>query len=125
MLIPVFLDSEEKGVAALKAVVYGCGVISAFGIAESLTRIRLADYLYTVDREMLNDHYIRLGILRATTTFGLSNLFAFYLTVMAPLIFLLWRQTGHKRYMLIALSCILMFVFRESLLKIVREIRKK
>ncbi len=103
VLIPVFLETEEDRSSALKAVVYGCGVISAFGIAESLTGFRIADYLYTVEREMLNDHYIRLGILRATVTFGLSNFFAFYLTLMAPLIFFFWKTTGQKRYMLIAL----------------------
>ncbi|MCR5671224.1 MAG: hypothetical protein K6G10_09480 [Butyrivibrio sp.] len=111
LIIPVFLETEEKRMKALRVLTYSCGVISALGITESLTGFRLADYLYTVKRFMFNDHYIRLGILRATTSFGLANFYAFYLTVMTPVIFYLWRKTDEKRYMVIALLHFFALVF--------------
>ena len=111
LVFPLFLVDESRRIAALKAIVYGCTFISALGIAESVTGVRVTDYLYTVSRPLLNDYYIRLGLLRATTSFGLSNLFAFYLTMNVPLILWLWKYTGQKRYLIIVLLNFFALIF--------------
>ena len=102
--------SKEKIVSLINAIVYGSCVMFVLGIFESLSFIRLSDYLYTVDRFMLNEHYIRLGLLRSTVTMGLPGFFGNLCVLTAPAIMFMYHHTLRKRYLFICalsvLACI-------------------
>lgn len=102
--------TKEELIDVAKSVVYVSGFIFFVGIFESLTGIRPLDSLYTVNREVFNDHYIRLGLLRATTTLCIPNYLGNICLVMFPLICYLHRLTKHKRYVLIGILDLLALI---------------
>ncbi len=114
IIFPEFLSNDEKRLKAVKMLVYGCGVISILGILETLTGVCLFDYLYTVKRSFLSERYIRMGLLRAATSFGHANLMAFYMSVMAPFVFWLYGRTKEKRFFIIAILHFFALVFTGS-----------
>ena len=84
------------------------------GITESLTGVRVTDALYTVSTYIFNDHYYRMGFLRATTTLSMPNYFSNVCLFVAPLIFYLHKVTNHKRYLLYSLLNILALIHAGS-----------
>ena len=92
--------TKEEIITTIKSVVWSATVLFFIGISETLTFVRPFDQLYTVSRYMLNDHYIRLGLLRATTTMGLPGLFGNACILILPLILYLHWLTKHKKYLI-------------------------
>ena len=97
------LSSKEID-TLLKFIAWSATALFAIGIFESLTSIRPFDTLYTVSRYMYNDYYVRLGLLRATTTFGLANFYGNMCVLITPIIFYLYKTTRKKIY----IACILL-----------------
>ena len=102
-LLAIYLLSptKEELHTLVKCIVWSATSLFVIGILESYTYIRPFDALYTVSRAMLNDHYERLGLLRATTTLGLPGIFGNMCLLMLPLIFYLYRTTRQKKYVVI------------------------
>ncbi|QFJ56319.1 O-antigen ligase family protein [Pseudobutyrivibrio xylanivorans] len=105
LLVSVYMlaPTKEEVHALIKAIVRGATVMFILGIFESFTAIRLADALYTISRHVMNEHYIRLGLLRATVTLGMPGVYANMCILMLPLIIYLYRTSYQKRYIAIAL----------------------
>ncbi len=93
--------SKDEINTLLKTIVWSAAFLFALGIFESITLIRPFDELYTISRSFLNDHYIRLGLLRATTTMGLANFYGNMCMLLLPCIFYLYKLTMHKRYLIV------------------------
>ena len=104
LLIALYLLdlSGEEILALIKVVVYVSTVFFVLGIFESFTFIKIFDQLYTVSRTMLNEYYVRLGMLRATTSLALPILYGNMCLFMFPFIAFLYEKTRQKRYLLIA-----------------------
>ncbi len=109
LLLAVYLlqPTKSEQFTLIKTIVWSSAILSLSGIAESITYIRIFDNLYTISRTMLNERYIRLGLLRATTTFGLPSLFGNACLLVFPLVLYLYEETRHKIYLL----CSLIFIF--------------
>lgn len=90
--------SKDELLTLGKTVIYTSTVFFILGIIESFTCTRIFDYLYTVNRNMMNFYYIRLGLLRATTSMGLSNVYGNFCLLMVPLILYFFHTTRQKRY---------------------------
>lgn len=103
LLIAVWMlaPTKQEIDKLIKVVVLVSAVMFILGIAESLTGFRIVDALYTVRRQMLNDHYIRLGLLRATVTMGLPNFYGNMCLLMLPLILYMYEIKKQKRYLFI------------------------
>lgn len=104
-IIAVFLlqPTKEQTTTIIKTTVYSASALFAIGILESYTRIRPFDSLYTVQREMLNEHYIRLGLYRATTSLGLPVFYGNMCIIILPLILFLYSYYKEKKYLFILL----------------------
>ena len=89
-------------------------VFFVIGIFESVTSIRPFDSLYTVTREVMNQHYVRLGLLRATTTFGMPGLYANMCVLMLPIIIYVYNIYHKKRYLVSVWLCILALIHTGS-----------
>ena len=102
LLIGVFLLdlTNDEILSIIKTITYTAYAFFIMGILESITFFRPFDYLYTVSRYMLNDHYIRLGFLRATTTFGIPNFYGNMCILVLPLILFLYNKYSQNRYIL-------------------------
>ena len=98
----------------IKVIVSVATVFFVIGILESLTFIRPFDALYTVSRHVMNEHYIRLGLLRATTTFGMPGMFGNMCLLVLPLILYLFNLHQQKRYLISIGLCILAIIHSGS-----------
>lgn len=94
--------TKQKIVSVVKAVVYSSGIMFILGLYESYSSIRITDYLYTVNRYMLNVRYVRLGLLRATSTLGLPGVYGNLCVMLVPAIVFMFYYTLQKRYLIIA-----------------------
>ena len=105
LLIAIYMidPSKEEIITLTKTVVWTAFAFFILGISESLFSIRPFDQLYTISRSMLNQHFIRLGLLRSTTTLGLPGFYGNMCLLMFPLITYLLFLTKQKRYMLVLL----------------------
>lgn len=92
---------EEDINNIIKSVVYSAAFLFVVGIFESYSYLRPFDSLYTVNREMLNDHYVRLGLLRATTTLGLPVFYGNMCILILPLVLYLYTLSNEKKYLAI------------------------
>lgn len=103
LLIAVYMlaPSKKEINTTIKAIVWSATVLFIVGIFESFTYIRPFDALYTVSRKILNIHYVRLGLLRATTTMGMPGFFGNMCLLVTPLILYLHKITKHRRYILV------------------------
>ncbi|SDI72478.1 O-Antigen ligase [Pseudobutyrivibrio sp. 49] len=90
--------SREDLLKLINIIVWSSTVIFAVGIFESFTFIRPFDFLYTVSRSVLNEHYVRLGLLRATTTFGMPVVFGGVCLIVFPAIIYMMLKTNQKKY---------------------------
>ena len=109
LLIAIYylMPRSEEQFTLIKAIVWSATAVSLCAIAESFTSYRIFDNLYTVSKAMLNERYVRLGLLRSTATFGLPTLFGNACLLVFPLVLYLYEKTRYKRYLL----CSLVFVF--------------
>ena len=94
------LLAKSEQFAILKSVLWAATFLFIVGIFESLTSIRLFDNLYTVSRPMLNNYYIRLGLLRSVTTMGLPNFYGNMCILVTPLLFYVLYLTRRKSYII-------------------------
>lgn len=89
-------------------------VFFVIGIFESVTFVRPFDALYTMSREVINEHYVRLGLLRATTTFGMPGLYANMCVLVLPIIIYVYNMYHKKRYLASIWLCILALIHTGS-----------
>ncbi|SEL73038.1 O-antigen ligase like membrane protein [Butyrivibrio sp. ob235] len=101
LLIAIYILSPSKDelVSLTKVITWVGGFLFFIGIWESYTSIRPFDNLYTISRYMPNDHYIRFGLLRSTTTMGLPGLFGNMCLFLLPLILYLYNLEHTKKYL--------------------------
>ena len=104
LLIAIYIlePTNEEIFNTVKATVYGASVLFIVGSFETLTFIRPFDNLYTVNRTMINEHFIRFNFLRATTTLGMPVFYGNFCLLMFTLILYLYETTKYKRYIIIA-----------------------
>ncbi len=110
MLSPAEDDIKE----VIATLVNVAAVHFAIGIFESFTTLRPFDLLYTVDRYMLNEHFYRMDVLRATTTFGLPGLYGNMCVLMLPLLIYQIRNTGNRVYLIHLYLCAMAIVHSGS-----------
>ena len=89
-------------------------VFFIIGIFESVSFVRPFDPLYTVSRSVINEHYVRLGLLRATTTFGMPGLYANMCVLVLPIIIYIYNLYHKKRYLVSVWFCILALIHTGS-----------
>lgn len=85
LLMTLLLDSRKKLSAAIKILVYACGVISFIAIISCIVDLNLFHLLKTVNRKMLMSNYYRLGVLRASASFGHPVYYGAFCAVILPL----------------------------------------
>ncbi len=112
LLVAIYLLSptREEIIKVVKSIVWTSFVFFILGILESLTLNRPFDALYTVSREMMNIHYVRLGLLRSTTTFGMPGYYGNMCILITPIILFLYSLTKQKRYLFICFFDILAII---------------
>lgn len=89
-------------------------VFFVIGIFESVSFVRPFDPLYIVSRLVINEHYVRLGLLRATTTFGMPGLYANMCVLVLPIIIYIYNLYHKKRYLVSIWFCILALIHTGS-----------
>ncbi len=104
LLYAIYLlaPTKDEITTLIKIIVYSATVLFIIGVLESILFIRPFDSLYTVSRYMLNDHYIRLGLMRSTTTMGLPGFYGNMCILMLPAILYLLDCTHQRRYLIIS-----------------------
>lgn len=103
ILLAYTLDTKEKIQLAIKWMVYASAIIVVLGALESFTGINIFMYLDSVQREMLQSEYIRLGFQRAAGPFGHSVYYGAYCVLMLPFSLYLFKKTKKLKYYFIAL----------------------
>ncbi len=106
--------TKEEIHTLIKVVVNTAFVFFVIGIFESITSIRPFDVLYTVERNMMNSTFIRLGLMRSTTTLGLPNFYSNMCLYVTPLILYLYEKTMQKRYLVYMVFDILAIIHAGS-----------
>ncbi len=96
------LNVIEKRNDIIQSICYGMGVVSTIGIFESIFVVKFSPLFWTVNRTMLDERYIRLGLLRSVFTFSMPGCFAMFLVVQMPLVIYMYFFTRKTRYILIA-----------------------
>lgn len=91
--------TKEEILKIIKSVVHCSAIIFILGIFESLTSIRIFDSLFTVNRTMLNQHYMRFSLMRATATLGMPVIFGNICILILPLILYLFNYTKKRKYL--------------------------
>jgi len=84
----------------IKCLVHTASLIFILAIIETYSGVSLGDFLYTVQRSLPHEHYIRLGLLRATVTFGMPGVLAVYCIMMIPFIMYLYERTSKWWYLI-------------------------
>ncbi len=104
LIIAVYLlaPSKKEINTLIKIIVWTATVMFIVGIIESIFSVRPFDALYTSSRMMINMQYIRLGLLRATTTLVAPAVYGNMCIWMLPLIFYLYETTRSKIYLVVA-----------------------
>ncbi len=98
--------TEKECVSIVRAIVWSAAVMFLLGIIESFTGYRISDSLYTVNRYMLNEYYVRSGLLRATVTLGLPTFYGNACVLMMPFIMFLYEYTKKWIYLPIGGLCV-------------------
>ena len=98
----IIAPTKEECISVIKAIVFSSVILFIHGLLESFTGLRPANSLWTVHRYMLNEYYVRAGLLRAAGTFGLPTYFGNFCVMMMPLILFLYEHFRKKIYLVIA-----------------------
>ena len=108
LLVAIYMLAPTKEELALliKVLIWTAVSFFVLGVLESITSVRIFDGLYSVFRVMLNDHYIRLGFLRATTSFGLPNLYGNMCMLFFPFLLYFRHVYKEKKYIFAIIMCI-------------------
>lgn len=93
--------TEHELSTLFKSIVWSATALFILGIIEALTGMRIFTFLYSVSRSMHNDFYYRLGLIRATASMGMPNLYGNMCAFIAPLIIYLIKTTKEKKYLVI------------------------
>lgn len=101
LAIYVIEPPHKEFIAIVKAIIFAATILFYVGIFESFTFIRPFAYLFTVSRAMYYDYYVRLGLLRSTTTFTMANFYGNMCLLITPLVFYIHKLTGQKRYLFV------------------------
>lgn len=112
--IYVLAPTKKEVNTVIKIIICVATLLFIIGIFESYTYIRPFDSLYTVSRHVMNEHYVRLGFLRATTTLGMPGMYANMCVMILPLILYMYKKEMHKRYLLSAGLCFLAIIHAGS-----------
>lgn len=102
ILLNSLISSIEEIKKGLDIVVKVSGVICIAAIFEVLTGFQMFHLLNTVNREMLQSSYERLGFLRAGSAFGHPVYFAVYCICILPFSLYFYENTNKKMYLVIA-----------------------
>ena len=102
--------TNKEQILLIKSIVMASTIMFVLGIFESLSFIRVFSCLNTVSRTMLNDYYVRLGLLRATASMGLANYYGNMCILISPFIFYLLRITKEKKYIAVLFLNILAII---------------
>ncbi len=97
--ITLLNPDRSEIIGIIKSVVVVASIYFYLGIFESFTGLRLFDLLYTVNRDMLDEYHYRMGVLKATASFGLPGFFGDMCVVVLPLIFYCYRLTKNRAYL--------------------------
>ncbi len=116
LLIAIYWLSptKEEILTLIKTIVMTATVFYVIGIIESMAFIRPFDALYTVNRHVMNEHYIRLGLLRSTTTLGLPGMYGNMCILTLALTLYLYTLNQSKRYIFSMALCILAIIHSGS-----------
>lgn len=106
--------TKEEILDIIKITVWCATTFFLIGIFESFTFIRPFDSLYVVSSPIMNEHYVRLGLLRATTTLGMPVMYGNMCVLMLPLILYIYVITKQKRYLICVSTCILAIIHSGS-----------
>lgn len=101
ILFACLFTSQEKIEKAINCVIYTSFAVFSLAILESFCNINFGTVLYTVQRDLLNKHSIRLGMLRSVLTFGIPSFFATYCILLLPLI--VYMYCKHKKISYLAI----------------------
>ena len=96
LLSPIRSEIDEL----IEAIVNVATLFFVIGVLESFAEFRLFDFLYIADKAILNEHFYRMGILRATASFGLPGIYGNMCLLMMPLILYCYHLKNNKRYLL-------------------------
>ena len=115
-LVAIYLLAPTKNeiITIIKIIVWTAFAFFIIGILESFTFFRPFDALYTVTRFMHNQHFVRLGLLRSTTTFGLPGFYGNMCLLMFPLITYIYNLNKSKKYLVILFFDILALIHSGS-----------
>lgn len=98
----------------IKIVIYTAAFLFLLGIFESYSSVRITDELYTVSRDFINEHYVRFGLLRATTTFYMPVMYGNMCVLMFPIIMYMYNIERQKKYLAFTVLCILAIIHSGS-----------
>lgn len=84
-MLTLILDTREKLLIALKALVIASGVTAVIAMLGCVLGFNPFHYLDTVKREMLMTSYYRLGLLRAEAGFGHPVYYGVFCAVVSPI----------------------------------------
>lgn len=116
LLIAIYyLAPTQKEIhTLLKVITWTATSFYIMGILESVTFIRPFDALYTISRNVMNEHYVRFGLLRSTTTFGMPGMYGNMCVLTLPIILYLYETYKQKRYLLSSALCFLAIIHSGS-----------
>ncbi len=103
LFIGIYLlaPTKEEIIKLMEVTTYTASALFIVGLFESFTYLRPFDYLYTVSRYVLNDYYIRLGLLRSTAGMGLPGFFGNMCMLILAFALFLYNYKPSKRYLVI------------------------
>jgi len=103
IVLKSLIRSKEEVEKGLELIVKSSAVVSVLALFETATGKNLFFYLTTTSREMLQTTYQRLGMTRASASFGHPVYYAVYAVCMIPLAMYFFEKTNKKSYAIIAI----------------------
>lgn len=103
VLVNNLLQSARELIKGLDLIVKVSGIICILAVFEVLTGFQMFHLLNTVNRDMLQTSYERLGFLRAESAFGHPVYFAIYCVCIFPFALYFYENTHKKIYLGIAI----------------------
>lgn len=97
------LTKREKIEMFIKIMVITSGIVAVLAIIEFLTGYNVFELLTTTSRIVYRASYIRLGMMRAETSFGHPVYYGVYCSCMIPFSLYLYESTMKKKFLFIAL----------------------
>ncbi len=108
------IRTKEMVIKSLKLLVLTSGVMSALGCFETISGINLFYYLNTITRDTLQASYMRMGVMRAETSFGHPVFYSVYLVCLFPFAVYFFQKTREKKYLVIIILNLIALVCTET-----------